>query len=98
MLKNSQAVVTIWHSEQLVAFGRATSDSQYRAVLWDIVVDVNFKGIGLGRQVVDALLTDPSIASVERIYLMTTQSQGFYHKLGFNTISQQTLMIKETSG
>ena len=32
------AVVSLWRGKRLLGFGRATSDSFSRAVLWDIVV------------------------------------------------------------
>jgi N-acetylglutamate synthase-like GNAT family acetyltransferase len=61
-------------------------------VLWDVVVASEEQGQGLGRQVVEALLASPALTGVERVYLMTTNSAGFYRQLGFETISCQKLM------
>ena len=100
MLAGSTAVVSLWRGKRLVGFGRASSDGVYRAVLWDIVVAGDLQGRGLGRQVVEALLDTPVIQGVERIYLMTTRSTGFYQQLGFNTAEPQQLLIRnrEASG
>ena len=38
MLRGSAAVVSLWQKNELVGFGRASSDGIYRAVLWDVVV------------------------------------------------------------
>ena len=83
MLRGSEAVVSAWRESELVGFGRATSDGTYRAVLWDVVVASPHAGLGLGRELVRALLKVPSVAAAERVYLMTTESRGFYERLGF---------------
>lgn len=94
MLMGSQAVVSLWRGKRLVGFGRATSDGLYRAVLWDVVVAGDLQGRGLGRQVVEALLAAPKLRGVERVYLMTTNSTGFYLQLGFCKASPQNLLVK----
>ena len=93
MLRQSQAVVSLWQDSELVGFGRATSDTAYRAVLWDVVVMERCKGQGLGRRLVEALLEAPGLRQVEKVYLMTTESRGFYERLGFKAIASQHLMI-----
>ncbi len=98
MLRGSDVAVTAWHGSQLVGFGRATSDGIFRAVLWDVVVAREYQGRGLGRQIVAGLLERPCLRRVERVYLMTTNSGGFYQQLGFDQIESQLLMMKQTSG
>ena len=95
MLQGSQAIVSSWQGSALIGFGRATSDSLYRAVLWDVVVDSEYQGQGLGRRIVETLLQAPALKHVERTYLMTTNSAGFYSKLGFEPIGNQQLMLKK---
>ena len=97
MLAGSQAVVSAWQGAQLVGFGRATSDGVFRAVLWDVVVAGEHQGQGLGRRIVEALLQEPSLQGVERTYLMTTNSAGFYEQLGFTAMESQRLMVRQLS-
>ena len=100
MLAGSSVVVSLWRGKRLVGFGRAHADGLYRAVLWDIVVAGDLQGRGLGRLVVEALLEAPELQNVERIYLMTTRSSGFYEQLGFSSAEPQQLLIRrrEASG
>ena len=100
MLAGSSVVVSLWRGKRLVGFGRASSDGIYRAVLWDVVVAGDLQGRGLGRQVVEALLAAPEIQRAERVYLMTTNSSGFYQQLGFNSATPQELLLhrRSTSG
>jgi N-acetylglutamate synthase-like GNAT family acetyltransferase len=95
MLHRSQAAVCAWEKGELVGFGRATSDGLFRAVLWDVVVAESHQGKGLGRCIVKNLLQTKSLRSVERIYLMTTKSEGFYERLGFESVGKQRLMLLE---
>ncbi len=95
MLGGSEAAVSAWRGERLVGFGRATSDGCYRAVLWDVVVARDEEGQGLGRQLVGALLEAAPVAAAERVYLMTTNSHGFYERLGFRQVTSQKLMLLE---
>lgn len=95
LLAGSPVVVSLWQGKRLVGFGRASSDGVCRAVLWDVVVAGDLQGRGLGRQVVEALLSAPQLRQVERIYLMTTNSAGFYEQLGFRRAQRQQLLVKE---
>ena len=104
MLLGSCSVVSAWQGGRLVGIGRATSDGVFRAVLWDVVVAEEHQGRGLGRRIVQALLDSPPVASSERVYLMTTNSSGFYERLGFSSEHGQQLLVlyrqrnQETSG
>ena len=93
MLSGSQAIVSAWLGSSLVGFGRATSDGVLRAVLWDVVVASDYQGRGLGRRIVQALIEEPAVRNVERIYAMTTNSSGFYKELGFEVVRSQSLML-----
>jgi ribosomal protein S18 acetylase RimI-like enzyme len=98
MLLGSCSVVSAWQEGRLVGIGRATSDGVFRAVLWDVVVAEEHQGRGLGRRIVQALLTSPPVAASERVYLMTTNSSGFYEKLGFCGEHGQQLLVAYRQG
>ena len=95
MLRGSAAAVSAWQGQELVGFGRASSDDLFRAVLWDVVVAAEHQGCGLGRRIVATLLEHPRLRKVERVYLMTSNSSGFYQHLGFEAVSSQELMLKQ---
>ena len=93
MLSHSAVVVSLWHNNQLIGFGRATSDIVFRAVLWDVIIAPDQQGLGFGKLIIEAILTNKKIKSVERIYLMTTNSAEFYKQLGFKINKKQSLLI-----
>ena len=93
MLKHSSVVVSVWENDQLIGFGRATSDEIYRSVLWDVVVDKKYQNKGLGRKIVQTILFNPKISRVEKVYIMTTNCKVFYNNIGFKIEKEQNLMI-----
>tara|TARA_Y100001968_G_C19280279_1_gene678867 strand:+ start:302 stop:787 length:486 start_codon:yes stop_codon:yes gene_type:complete len=93
MLSNSASVVTLWNDNQLIGFGRATSDSIYRAVLWDIVVNKSFQGEGYGKLIIEELLSSKEIKRVEKVYLMTTNQEKFYKQFFFEEVLDQKLLL-----
>ena len=93
LLAKSTVVISLWRGKRIVGFGRATSDEICRAVLWDIVVVDDLQRLGLGRQVVDALLSSTALKDVEKIYLMTSNSTEFYVQLGFTKSQTQDLLV-----
>jgi N-acetylglutamate synthase-like GNAT family acetyltransferase len=92
-IANSYPVITAWDGELLMGFARATSDGIYRATIWDVVVHPAYQGGGIGRKLVETILTHPHVCRVERVYLMTTQQQAFYQKIGFQSNSTTTMVL-----
>lgn len=95
-IANSNPVVSVWDNERLIGSARATSDGIYRANVWDVVIHPEYQGLGLGRKLVETLISHPLLNRVERVYLMTTHQQKFYQKIGFNE-NQTTTMVLSNS-
>jgi N-acetylglutamate synthase-like GNAT family acetyltransferase len=92
-IAHSHPVVTTWDGETLIGFARATSDGVFRATIWDVVIAPDYQGGGLGRRLVETLVSHPHMSRVERTYLMTTHQQGFYKRIGFEENVSTTLVL-----
>jgi ribosomal protein S18 acetylase RimI-like enzyme len=92
-IANSEPVISVWDSNRLVGFARATSDGIYRGTIWDVVIHPDYQGAGLGRKLVETVLSHPRMSRVERIYLMTTHQQRFYERIGFECNSTTTMVL-----
>lgn len=92
-IANSEPVVSVWNGDCLIGFARATSDGIYRATIWDVVINPSYRGAGLGRKLVETVLSHPRMNRVERIYLMTTHQQRFYERIGFKSNSSTTMVL-----
>lgn len=92
-IANSDPVISLWDEDRLIGFSRVTSDCVYRATIWDVVIHPDYRGLGLGRKMIETLLNHPRVSRVERVYLMTTYQQGFYLRLGFEYPNPSTSMV-----
>jgi ribosomal protein S18 acetylase RimI-like enzyme len=97
MLEHSEPTISMWDESKLIGFARATSDGIYRAMIWDVVIDETYRGLGLGRKLVDTLIHHPKLARVERVYLTTSHQQNFYERLGFVRNDTATMILDRCS-
>jgi ribosomal protein S18 acetylase RimI-like enzyme len=84
--ENSYVVCSAYLGTELVGFGRAISDGQYQAAIYDIVVLPHYQGKGIGRQVMQALLDKLPEGSLSLIYVVPGK-QKFYEKFGFGNLT-----------
>lgn len=92
MLKETDLVISAWSESQLIGFGRVLTDYMYRASIWDVIVHPDFQGQDIGTQIMDRILSHPSLKRVELFWLCTMDKQSFYEKMGF-TSNRQTGMV-----
>lgn len=85
-LENTDALLWIENekTKRPVAFARATGDGVFNAIIWDVVVDPSFQGIGLGKAVMERLVTVLLEKGITNIALYSEpRVLGFYRPLGF---------------
>lgn len=92
-IAHSNPVISVWDNKRLIGSARATSDGIYRATIWDVVIDAEYQGLGLGRKLVETLISHPLLNRVERIYLTTTHQQKFYQRIGFVENETTTMVL-----
>lgn len=94
---DNQARGRLWLAEQggrlIGCTAIALRDNGVGQLRW-VLVDQSARGMGLGKQLVDAALEYCREAGCESVFLETTdglpESQALYEKLGFNVISNET--------
>ncbi|XP_059655608.1 GCN5-related N-acetyltransferase 1, chloroplastic [Cornus florida] len=85
-LENTDSMLWVEYEKtgRPVAFARATGDGVFNAIIWDVVVDPSFQGIGLGKAVMERLLEELLRKGVTNIALYSEpRVLGFYRPLGF---------------
>jgi predicted GNAT family N-acyltransferase len=89
MLKNSNIVALVnAENNEIIAFARFLSDHIYRAMLYDVIVSKNYRGLGFGKQILNAVIKDEKVKNVERIELYSRDyNVGFYEKLGYENVT-----------
>lgn len=72
-----------YDGSRLVGFGRVITDQAVFAYLADVFVIEAYRGQGVGRALVAAMLKDPRLALVRQFLLRTRDAHGVYAPLGF---------------
>jgi ribosomal protein S18 acetylase RimI-like enzyme len=91
VLRQSSLVLGLLEAGEVIAFSRVLTDFIFRATIYDVIVHPDFRGRGIGKQMVHALLHHPRLASVPVFYLLTRDKRPFYEKNGFVLTSQKGL-------
>ena len=81
MVENSQVVVTAWDNENMIGFARCITDFVYNGQINNVVVDVNYRGKGIGKEMIRRTLN--SSEKVTYILRGDPENIKFYRKLGF---------------
>lgn len=71
-----------------VAFARIVTDHATFAYLCDVYVDEKFRGQGLSKWMMEAIMANPRVAGYRRFVLATRDAHKLYEKFGFETLSE----------
>lgn len=83
-LANSWYANSLYHSEELIGFGRVISDGVYHALIVDLIVHPAFQGKGLGSELLKRLVEKCKECNIRDIQLFSARGKsGFYKKHGF---------------
>jgi GNAT superfamily N-acetyltransferase len=66
-------------------FGRVLTDCTFRAHLGDVFICGAFRGLGLGKALVETILAHPELATVVHWTLVTADAQELYARYGFRS-------------
>ncbi len=66
-------------------FGRVLTDYTFRAHLADVFICDAFRGLGLGKALVETILAHPELATVVQWTLVTADAQDLYARYGFRS-------------
>ena len=71
-------------TSDLVGYCRVLTDFVFRATIYDVMVDTECQGQGLGKHLLNSLCSHPRLAPVNFIYLACEPELfGFYERWGF---------------
>lgn len=83
-IQNSWYVISIYHSDELIGFGRIIADGVHHALIVDLIIHPDYQGKGLGRRLLDRLVQKCKDNKIRDIQLFAARDKsGFYTKSGF---------------
>ncbi|MCF7807806.1 MAG: GNAT family N-acetyltransferase [Candidatus Marinimicrobia bacterium] len=80
---------------QLSGFCRVISDYSTVAYLLDFFIMDDQRGQGLGKFMLETVLSYPRLQNVKRWMLATKDAHAFYGQFGFNTIAQPEFFMEK---
>jgi ribosomal protein S18 acetylase RimI-like enzyme len=89
----SHTLVFLYHNQQMIGFGRAISDGVYQAAVYDVAVLPQYQGHGLGRTIMQAILSRVSHCNV--ILYASIGKEPFYRSLGFRLMKTGMALFKQ---
>ncbi|MBE0367777.1 MULTISPECIES: GNAT family N-acetyltransferase [Pseudoalteromonas] len=81
--------------KQLLAFGRVVTDHATFANLLDVFVLEQYRGQGLGKKLIDAVMTHPDLQTLRRFTLATKDAHGLYQQFGFTPIADPNIAMEK---
>jgi GNAT superfamily N-acetyltransferase len=83
-IANSNYVVCAFDQEQLVGFGRVVTDGVLHAMIYEMIVDPGYQGLGIGTHILEMLVRWCKEANILEIQLFCARDKrSFYEKNGF---------------
>jgi N-acetylglutamate synthase-like GNAT family acetyltransferase len=77
----------VYNGEQQIGFARAVTDFATFAWLADVFISEQYRGRGLGKWLVEAVLSHPDVQGVPRWFLATRDAQELYRRFGFAALT-----------
>ncbi|MEA5576119.1 GNAT family N-acetyltransferase [Anabaena sp. UHCC 0451] len=85
MLKASDLIIAlVCDDEELIGFCRVLTDFVYRGTLYDVIIKPDYRKMGFGAKLLDAVINHPQLKEVENIALYCLPEMiPFYERWGF---------------
>lgn len=85
----------VWKVSEQIGFGRWITDHATFAYMSDVVIRQDFRGLGLGKWLVECMMGHPDIRFVRTRLLATQDAHSLYRKFGFEALDHpERYMIK----
>ena len=75
----------VFHQGKQVGFARVITDFSEFASLWDVFIDEDHRGKGIGKALMKYVLEHTRLKAIFRWFLMTEDAHGLYERYGFKT-------------
>lgn len=88
---NSTLVISAWDNERLIGTVRVLSDKFIRSVIYDLVIDPEYKNNGIGKELIRRCIEH--YPNTEWLVQTENHISGYYEKIGFKVYNDVVLTI-----
>ena len=84
----------LFHKGKQIGFARVISDFSTIAYLGDIYVLETYRGQGLSKKLMDAVMNHPNLQGLRRWILLTSTADWLYEKYGFEKVPKPEIYME----
>jgi GNAT superfamily N-acetyltransferase len=82
-----------------VGYARVVTDHATFAWLCDVVVEEDYRGRGVGKALIEAVVAHPDLNGIKRMLLATLDAHGLYEQYGFVQLpNPERWMVRANAG
>src|SRR5687768_5269817 len=87
----------VYQGDRQIGFARVVSDQATFAYLGDVFVLDEFRGQGIGKQLMDVIVGDPRLQNLRRWVLATLDAHGLYEQFEFSGLRHPERWMEKTA-
>lgn len=96
---NNSECFSLYCGDRQIGFARMVTDYSIFAYLCDVYIEEDYRGRGLGKWLIESILSHPAFKNILCIDLSTRDAHELYRKFGFNELPKpENFMIRINSG
>ena len=93
-LQNSLCFAALDAQQNTVGFARMVTDKATFGYLSDVFVLPEWRGRGVSREILDAVVAHPDLQGLRRFMLATKDAHGLYTKYGFSPVQDASPLMQ----
>ena|SRR5438445_6889471 len=97
LIVENSVCFSVFYQGKQVGFSRVITDFSEFASLWDVYIDDEHRGKGLGKTLMKYVLEHTRLRGVFRWFLMTEDAHGLYQKYGFKSEAYNPYVMMRVS-
>ncbi len=82
----------VYHQGRQVGFARVVTDYATTAYVGDVFIRESYRGRGLGKRLIKAVVDHPALEGLRLWFLGTKDAHGLYRKFGFKNAAETPVM------
>lgn len=85
----------LYDGERQIGFARVVSDHATFAYLMDVFIEEGYRGLGLGKWLLQCIFSHPELQGLRRWGLATSDAHGLYSQFGFTPLHDPSIMMEK---
>lgn len=77
----------VYKKDEQIGFARVITDKTSFAYLCDVFIDEKYRGKGIGKNLIKAIIEHPELQGLRRILLTTKDAHKVYEQVGFTAFA-----------